>query len=350
MPLWKKKAETIPPVESPNLKSSSSYTSSVRSSSNTYIASRDGDLGGSASYSNYNRSDNTLVDKYSRNRGIGDVYTRGDANVDQDRSELFSGYDASRSGSGRFFDGPSAPQGAPGEETEEDIEGIKQQTRFVKQESVTSTRNALRMAREAEETARGTLGRLGDQSEKLANTERSLDVSKGHSQKADDKTDELKQLNRSIFRPVITWNKDAKRAAQEGKIQSRYEEERQEREKAMMDIRESQNRMGRAATYGRGDDESIGGSRQKNESQIAALRAQRSRYQFDATASDDEMEDELDGNLDEIDDIAKRLKAMGTAMGQELDNQNKRIERIEGKAVGLDNRLFRNTERLRKIK
>jgi hypothetical protein len=38
------------------------------------------------------------------------------------------------------------------------------QTRYVKQESVNSTRNALRLAREAEETARGTLGRLGDQS------------------------------------------------------------------------------------------------------------------------------------------------------------------------------------------
>ena len=55
--------------------------------------------------------------------------------------------------------------------------------------------------------------------ESLANTERHLDVAKGHSMRAEDKTDELKQLNRSIFRPVITFNKDAKRAAQEAKIQ-----------------------------------------------------------------------------------------------------------------------------------
>ena len=57
--------------------------------------------------------------------------------------------------------------------------------------------------------------------------------------RAEDKTDELKQLNRSIFRPVITFNKDAKRAAQESKIQERYEEEREEREKAMLDIRQT---------------------------------------------------------------------------------------------------------------
>ena len=67
--------------------------------------------------------------------------------------------------------------------------------------------------------------------EKLADTERHLDVSKGHSQTAADRTDELKQLNRSIFRPVITFNKDAKRAAKQAEIQRRYEDERSERER-----------------------------------------------------------------------------------------------------------------------
>ncbi|KAJ8455673.1 hypothetical protein ONZ45_g18879 [Pleurotus djamor] len=213
------------------------------------------------------------------------------------------------------------------------------------QESVASTRNALRLAREAEETARNTLTRLGDQSEKLANTERHLDVAKGHSQRADDRTDELKQLNRSIFRPVITFNKDAKRAAQEAKVQARYDEEREEREKGMMDIRQTQDRIGQAASYGRD-----GSGRFKTADDLAARREQQKRYKFESTASDDEMEDELDDNLDEISDMTKRLKALGTAMGQELDDQNKRIERIEGKTVGLDSRIFRNTERLKKIK
>ena len=60
--------------------------------------------------------------------------------------------------------GPELREPAPGEENEEDVEGIKQQIRATKQESVNSTRNALRLAREAEETARGTLLKLGDQS------------------------------------------------------------------------------------------------------------------------------------------------------------------------------------------
>ncbi len=184
--------------------------------------------------------------------------------------------------------------------------------------------------------------------EKLASTERHLDVSKGHSQRAEDKTDELKQLNRSIFRPVITFNKDAKRAAQDAKIQQRYDEEREEREKAMMDIRDTQNRLGRAQTYGRADDDSegIGGRRVKTAAEQAIRKEQRKRYQFDATASDDELEDELDDNLGEIHDMTKRLKALGSAMGEELDRQNERIGRITEKTDGLDNRLFRNTQKV----
>jgi len=262
-------------------------------------------------------------------------------------------------GSGRFFGGPGGGQDLPAEGDDEDVEGIKQQTRFVKQESVQSTRNALRLAREAEETARNTMLKLGDQSEKLANTERHLDIAKGHSQTADDRTDELKQLNRSIFRPVITFNKDAKRRAREQQLQERFDEDRHNREQAMAEVRDSQNRLGRAATYGRGgedQDEGIlnegGGGirgRYKTEEQQTARKAQRARYQFEATASDDEMEDEIDDNLDELGDAVKRMKALGIAMGQEVDNQIGRIGRIEEKTTKLDNRVYRNTERLKKV-
>jgi len=311
--------------------------------------------------SNYSLSP-VVRDRYNRNAGVGDVYSRGGANVDQDRNELFSGFNTGNArnvGSGRFVDGPGFRNAPPGEENDEDVEGIKAQTRFIKEESVNSTRNALRLAREAEETARTTLTRLGDQSERLANTERHLDVSKGHSVRADDKTDELKQLNRSIFNPYsyVTFNKDAKRSAQEAKIQARYEEEREEREKSMMRVRETQDRIGRAQANGRGgnaDAEELlgpgsGSGRYKSPVQLAARKEQKKRYQFEADEFDDELEDELDDNLDEISDMTKRLKSLGMAMGQELDSQNIHIDHIEQKAVGLDGRLFRNTERLKRI-
>lgn len=181
--------------------------------------------------------------------------------------------------------------------------------------------------------------------EKLANTERHLDISKNHALRAEDNTDELKKLNRSIFRPAITFNKDAKRAAKEAKIQARYDEDREERERTLMDVRESQNTLGRAGTYGR-DEEGIGGRQQLTATEQTMRKEQRSRFQFESTESDDEIENELDDNLGEIGDAAKRLKALGMSMGQELDNQNQRIDRIGEKATGLDNRMFRNTEKV----
>ncbi|KAG7089929.1 hypothetical protein E1B28_011561 [Marasmius oreades] len=357
MPLIKRREKNlIPPVESENRGSSTPSSGTYRSSASTYVASRDGDPYSSTKSNSYPTEDgiDNFRDKYSRSNGIGDVYSRGHAQLDQDRNELFAGYNPEKSaGTNRFYDGP-----AMGEEDDDDVEGIKKQTRFVKQESVNSTRNALRLAREAEETARGTVEKLGDQSERLANTERHLDMSKSHSQHAADKTDELKKLNRSIFRPVITFNKDAKRRAKEAQIQERYEEERAERERTMLDVRETQNRLGRAATYGRGGDEDgedlIGGpggsGRFRNtEEERKARRAQNSRYQFEATASDDEMEDEIDDNLDQLGEATKRLKALGMAMGSELDTQNRRIDNITSKTDRLDSNLSNVTRRQKKI-
>lgn len=317
-------------------------------------------------------------ERYHRNQPVGDPYSHGRRNLDQDRAELFSGYDPEKHKvSGKFTDGPAPrdfPEAmAPGVDEDDEVEGIKKQTRALKQDSAVSTRNALRIAREAEETARNTLTRLGDQSgeyskfietfscfhssvsEKLANTERHLDISKGYVNRVEDKQDELKQLNRSIFRPVIVFNKDGKRLAQENKLLQRHEEEREEHEKAMRDIRESNNRIGQAQAY-RGDDDeedSIGGGsgggsgRFKTADALAKKKEARKRFQFEANASDDEIEDEIDDNLDEIGDMAKRLKALGTAMGQELDNQNTRLERLDNKTSNLDNKLHLGIRRVR---
>ncbi|KAF7339442.1 U3 small nucleolar ribonucleoprotein MPP10 [Mycena sanguinolenta] len=87
-----------------------------------------------------------------------------------------------------------------------------------------------------------------------------------------------------------------------------------------------------------------------SEAQNAARKEGRKRFQFEATNSDDEIEDEIDDNLDEIGDATRRLKALGMAMGQELDKQNQRIDLIDQKTVNLDNKIVRNTERLKKVK
>lgn len=172
----RKEKNLIPPIpdpvssRGPSPGAGISPTSTYRSAASTYVASRDGDL---AKFSSTSSStpppQRSNEGGYTRQTTVGDVYSRGQKDINQDRGELFAGYNPEKAGSGRFFnDGPGAHRGgeepAEGEENEEDVEGIKQQLRFTKQESVNSTRNALRLAREAEETARNTLGKLGDQS------------------------------------------------------------------------------------------------------------------------------------------------------------------------------------------
>jgi glycogen debranching enzyme len=176
--------------------------------------------------------------------------------------------------------------------------------------------------------------------EKVANTERHLDITKNHSLRAEDNADELKKLNKSIFNPsaALTRSREAERKAKEDKIQARYDEER---ERGLMEVRDTQNRIG-ATSFGCDE----GGHRQVTGAQQEERKKRRGRFQFEATASDDEMEDELDDNLNEISDMTKRLKNLGQSMGQELDNQNQRIDRISDKASAADQRMFRNTERV----
>lgn len=180
MSFWKSKSEKIliPPVsDAPQYPRTNSYSGGNSASPRpTNHSNPSTNVDGNSyrtpsSRSAYNAPQNDeysapINDRYNRNKPVGDRYTRGEGQLDEERNELFSGYNAEKVGAGgRFFDGPPPrKEPAPGEEDEEDVEGIKQQTRFVKQESVNSSRNALRLMREAEETARGTLGRLGDQS------------------------------------------------------------------------------------------------------------------------------------------------------------------------------------------
>ncbi|KAF8211526.1 hypothetical protein K438DRAFT_1546898, partial [Mycena galopus ATCC 62051] len=263
-------------------------------------------------------SDSNLVrDKYSRSNGVGDVYTRGglERRLDQDRNELFAGYNPARAGSSRFFEEDSV-------EEEEDVEGIRRKIAYKKQESVNSTQNSLRLAREAVETGNNTLKRLGEQSERLVNTELYLDRAKGHSKRADDKTEELRKLNRSIFIPAVTFNNDAKHAAREAEVQRRYEEKRAGR--------------GEGIGYQGGREGVLSGGRHMKSTD-------RSRFQFEANASDDEMEDTLERNLDEIQGLVRELKGVSLAMGTEIDRQSGTISVLEEKTVKLDARLYNNT-------
>lgn len=247
---------------------------------------------------------------------------------------------------------PYTTQGAGSEfdPDEEAIQDIKYQLRSTKQESLSSSRNAVRLAREAEETATNTMVRLGEQSDTIGDTERSLDVAKAHASRAEDNARLIAQLNQSIFRPKFTRNKKAKRDAEEYRAVQRHIDERQERELTRAEMLSSQRRVEESVSntgmFSKMRSKFGGGPA----GELVDPREQRRRYQFEATASDDEMEDEIDGNLDEIAALSARMNVLGRAMGQEVDEQNRRLHRVSDKTTALDTRIYAGTKRLENLK
>lgn len=277
---------------------------------------------------------------------MSDNYSHGQGELDQDRSELFSGYTLEGAAPGsRLFDGVMhRKEPLPSKEDDEDADKTKKQTRYVKEQSAQSASNALKHALETDETAKNTLGMPSDQTgmhfapttlftieinghssaEKLENIKRHLDVSKGYSIRADDKTEELETLNQS---PAITFNKDAERTAQEAKLLERHNSEREKRD--------LQDHFAKVASYGGEDD--------------GKQRKERKRFQFESTESDDdELEDCMDSDLEEIKDATERLKSLATAM-----NQDSKLNTLQVCELGklepsdnLDERIARNRERV----
>lgn len=200
----------------------------------------------------------------------------------------------------------------------------------MKQEDVSTTRNALRMAQQAEETGRATLARLGAQGERIHNTEKNLDIASNHNRIAEEKAKELKTLNRSMFAVHVSnpFTASSRRAARDEEIMAKHQAERAQRDETRQAQFGTQQRMeGAFRSLQPGD---VG----YRAPQTKASLAERSKYQFEADSEDDEMENEIDSNLDALGHAAGRLNALARATGKEVDEQNKHIDRII-KKVGI---------------
>ena len=228
------------------------------------------------------------------------------------------------------------------EEEEEDIQATKQEIRFMKQQDVSSTRNALRIAAQAEESGRNTLARLGAQGERMHNTDRNLDIGNNHINIAEDKSKELKKLNRSMFAVHVNNPFTAKdrQAQRDERIMDRHRSEREQREATREAAFKSTQRMNQNF---KGVEDTYAGSGKKTNL------AERSKYQFEADSEDEAMENEIDRNLDDLSGAAKRLNLLARATGDEVEQQNKLIGQIAEKSDRVDERLVMQTEKLRRI-
>ena len=230
------------------------------------------------------------------------------------------------------------------EEEEEDVTATKQQMRFIKQEDVSSTRNALRLAAQAEEQGVTTLARIGAQGERIHNTEKNLDLTANHNRLAEEKAKELKHLNRSMFAVSVSNPfTSGKRAEQrDADVLEKHRLEREMREQTRRAEHSTDQRMQKTFKDLSKEDPNSAARKQ------AGL-AERSRFQFEADSEDEEMENEvsqvpfiretrrltvhvqIDSNLTALHGAAGRLNNVARAVGKEVDEQNRHLERINAK-------------------
>ncbi|KAH0149600.1 plasma membrane snare protein-like protein, partial [Aureobasidium melanogenum] len=228
------------------------------------------------------------------------------------------------------------------EQEEEDVKAAKDEIKFIKQQDVSSTRNARRIAEQAEATGRETLARLGAQGERIHNTERNLDLASHQNRLAEEKARELKTLNRSMF-AVHVSNPFTAKKREEAANAIALEKHRVERERA------DDTRANAWSTQARhqGQERTM---RNAGKTHDKATLANRAKYQFEADSEDEAMEGEIEDNLDIIHRSAKTLHALGNAMGDELDEQNKHINRIIGKTETVDDEIAMNRIKLGRIR
>lgn len=229
---------------------------------------------------------------------------------------------------------------------DEEVEGIKQDIRFVKQESVALTRNTLRMAQEADASATNTMGMLGLQSERLYNAEQNLLLADTQTNIARDKVSELKRLNRSIFVPAQgnPFNRKSRLRQQEENIKAQKLQEKYLRETNRQGVYASEQRLKQGISANATSSETH--RKYKGDQSLAAAQ----RYQFENDSEDDEMEKELATNLDQIGLYLKKLKNAASTMGEEVESQNKRLRDIEENADRLDINVHMNSARLSNIR
>jgi hypothetical protein len=212
------------------------------------------------------------------------------------------------------------------EEEEEEVTNVKQEMRFIKQGDVASTRNALRVAEQAEETGRNTLARLGAHSESILDTEKALDVATSQGRLAEEKARELNTLNKSMFAMHVSnpFTKNARRRERDEQVLETHRGERSTREGTRAEAFQSNQRMERTFRDIEREATKANPKQGKNMSE-------RAKYQFEADSEDEAMEDEIDNNLNLLSGAASRLNGLAKATGKELEEQNRHLDRITGK-------------------
>lgn len=175
------------------------------------------------------------------------------------------------------------------EQEQQDVDAIKYEIRHVKKQTKQSLKNSRALVNQIVQTGSDTLNRLGQQGERIHNTEKMLDDAKSHAQRSKYKADELRRYkNRPFFVPAhnpLTGEsrrqKDLDRTMKDHAIAKQAREET--RKHAFDSIQRQQQQQSIRST-------AIHQSTQRS-------LADRAKYQFEADSEDDEDENQIDQDM-----------------------------------------------------
>ncbi|GAP83587.1 putative plasma membrane snare protein [Rosellinia necatrix] len=335
-----------------------------------YGNNRYGAAGGYASNSKYAGSSYSNA---PRQGGYGGLGRTDSASTDANRDALFSGardrhqqQGATANDNSGGNSGSGTPAGAAGgskyggygeqrelneEEREaEEYRNLKQQIHQTTQDSLATNQNSLRYMNQALETGLSTYARLGAQNERLHHTDQLLDTATESHRHAEAQTKKLKSLNRSMFAVHVKnpFTEKRRTAEEEAKILQQNQSDREIREATRRDKFAQHSRMER--TFAGFDNPDLPSA------SSSSNRADRNKYALEDD-SDEESKAQLDAANDQIErDLEQmsigvaRLKAVGKAMGDELDHGNKLIDRIGSKTDPLDDQIRVTNARMNRIR
>ncbi|KAI0904000.1 hypothetical protein F4824DRAFT_467096 [Ustulina deusta] len=333
--------------------------------------------GASGGYASNNKYAGSSYSNAPRQGGYGGLGRTNSNDTDDNRDALFSGardryqqqqttaagnggsgsgsgsgsYGSSTAASGSKYDGYGPQRELTEEEREaEEYRNLKDQVHSTTQASLATNQNSLRYMNQALETGLATYARLGAQNERLHHTDQLLDTATESHRHAEVQTKKLKSLNRSMFavRVKNPFTEKRRTAEEEAKIVRQNQEDREVRETTRRDKFAQHSRMERNFAGFDNPDAPSGSS--------ASNRGDRNKYMLEDD-SDEESKAQLDAANDQIErDLEQmslgvaRLKAVGQAMGDELDHGNKLIDRIGAKTDPLDDQIRVTNARMNRIR
>ncbi|KAF9907736.1 Protein transport protein S9 plasma membrane t-SNARE [Linnemannia zychae] len=230
-----------------------------------------------------------------------------------------------------------------------DVNRVVQEIRDTRQESLNLTRNARRALQDAEESSGRIMTQLNEQSGKLGCIEDNIDSGQIHADNAREKVSELKTVNTSMFAIHIKnpLNSTKRREKEFEEAKRKAAEELAQREAIRSEEYRSKQRLDEA--MGKGAYARTQSVNNGNSNNGRGGPGGRTIYDFENTAEDDAIEDEIDRDLDELSGHLTRLKTSALAINQEVARQNERVTNIASKTQTLHETVGHNTALLQKI-